>query len=348
MRRLREVRGWSQRDLAAKSGVAQNTISQLERGERKAMPSTVRKLADALDVEPSVLLNEFEMARLMARGAQIVSQLPPEAREEFDQTARELDIEIERRRSAYERMAAKRQAERQFFGMEEGPGEREGRSGSEEVSPREEDLRNRYAPSRQPRTTSARERIQEEFRKEAARVRKEWRETGRWAEFFVSGELVKRTRAFAETHDVASYDFPFDPEQSEQTYLENIRAALRSVDYVADPVAVRSRLSSDDPKETVLAAQLVLDKAKRIVEEHEGYLESFRSIPERHYEDPEAHDRILRLERALSEQREAAAEDIQKLMDLYDECLDTLEDQILGMRKESDVLEEFVAQTHRR
>jgi DNA-binding CsgD family transcriptional regulator len=40
------------------SGVAQNTISQLERGERRAMPSTVRKLAEALSVEPAVLLGE--------------------------------------------------------------------------------------------------------------------------------------------------------------------------------------------------------------------------------------------------------------------------------------------------
>jgi transcriptional regulator with XRE-family HTH domain len=291
LKTVREDQGWSQRDLAARSGVAPNTISQLERGERQAMPSTVRKLADALGVDPPVL---------MAR------------------TSRK-------------------------------PEEQQGRSGSEEVSPGGEDLRNRYAPSRyapsgQPRTTSARERIREEFRKDAARVRKEWRETGRWAEFFVSGELVKRTRAFAETHDVASYDFPFDPEQSEQTYLKNIRAALRSVDHVADPVAVRSRLSSDDPKETVLAAQLVLDKAKKIVEEHEGYLESFRRIPERYHADPEAYDRILRLERALSEQREDATESIRKLMDLYDECLEALEDQIIEMRKEGDALEAFVRQ----
>jgi hypothetical protein len=176
--------------------------------------------------------------------------------------------------------------------------------------------------------------------------------TGRWAEFYVSGELVKRARAFAETHDVASirsdghpYDFSFDPEQSEQTYLKNIRTALRSSK--GDPVAVRSRLFSDDPKETVLAAQLVLDKAKRIVEEHEGYLQSFRRIPERYYAEPEAHSRILKLERALSKRREAAAEDIQKQMDLYAESLDTLEDQIIGMREEGDALEVFVRQAQK-
>jgi transcriptional regulator with XRE-family HTH domain len=279
--------------------VAQNTISQLERGERKAMPSTVRKLADALGVEPSILMAQ-----------------------------------------------ARRNRE-----------EQERRSASAEASRQSEDLRNRYSHlSRQPRTTSALERIRKEFHKEAVRARKEWRETGRWAEFYVSGELAKRVRAFVETHDIASirfdghsYGFPVDPERSEQTYLENIRTALLSVkaDHVGDPVAVRSRLFSGDPRETVLAAQLVLDKAKRIVEEHEGYLQSFRRIPERYYAEPQAHSRILKLEEALSKQREAAAEDVRKLMDLYDECLDTLEDQILGMRKENDVLEQFVRQAQK-
>jgi DNA-binding CsgD family transcriptional regulator/DNA-binding Xre family transcriptional regulator len=58
LRFVRERQAVSQRALAAMSGVAQNTISQLERGERKAMPSTVRKLAEALGVEPAVLLGE--------------------------------------------------------------------------------------------------------------------------------------------------------------------------------------------------------------------------------------------------------------------------------------------------
>src|SRR5918995_5686778 len=60
---VREDQGWSQRTLAARSGVGQNTISQLERGERKAMPSTVRKLADALGVDPPVLMAESRINR---------------------------------------------------------------------------------------------------------------------------------------------------------------------------------------------------------------------------------------------------------------------------------------------
>lgn len=46
----------SQRDLAKLSGVAHDTIGQIERGERKARPSTIRSLAAALRVEPSELL----------------------------------------------------------------------------------------------------------------------------------------------------------------------------------------------------------------------------------------------------------------------------------------------------
>jgi transcriptional regulator with XRE-family HTH domain len=50
----------SQEDLAAKSGVARDTISKLETGQRRAYPSTIRKLATGLDVEPQMLLGGVE------------------------------------------------------------------------------------------------------------------------------------------------------------------------------------------------------------------------------------------------------------------------------------------------
>ena len=50
----------SQEDLAAKSGVARDTISKLETGQRRAYPSTIRKLAAGLDVEPRMLLGGVE------------------------------------------------------------------------------------------------------------------------------------------------------------------------------------------------------------------------------------------------------------------------------------------------
>ena len=52
LRELREVKGLSQADLAALSGVDRGTIIDLELGRRKPRPSTRRKLAKALEVRP--------------------------------------------------------------------------------------------------------------------------------------------------------------------------------------------------------------------------------------------------------------------------------------------------------
>lgn len=57
-RNLRAVRAYmdmDQYELAAKSGVDQATISQLERGHRRPRRSTVEKLAAALGVEVETL-----------------------------------------------------------------------------------------------------------------------------------------------------------------------------------------------------------------------------------------------------------------------------------------------------
>jgi transcriptional regulator with XRE-family HTH domain len=56
LRNLRRRAVMSQEDLAQKSGVARDTISKLETGQRRAYPSTIRKLAAGLEVEPGVLL----------------------------------------------------------------------------------------------------------------------------------------------------------------------------------------------------------------------------------------------------------------------------------------------------
>jgi len=48
---LREGQALTLRDLAEKSGVDANTINQVELGHRKPRPSTLRKLAKALDVD---------------------------------------------------------------------------------------------------------------------------------------------------------------------------------------------------------------------------------------------------------------------------------------------------------
>ena len=58
LRRLRRERALSQQDLVGITGVAQATLSDLERGKRGARASTLRKLADALGVEPKELMEE--------------------------------------------------------------------------------------------------------------------------------------------------------------------------------------------------------------------------------------------------------------------------------------------------
>jgi transcriptional regulator with XRE-family HTH domain len=56
LRRLREDRVLSQRELARMAGLAQGTVWRLENGFPEAHPSTIRKLAEALGIEPRELV----------------------------------------------------------------------------------------------------------------------------------------------------------------------------------------------------------------------------------------------------------------------------------------------------
>lgn len=56
LRRLRRERALSLRDLAHRSGIAYDTINRLELGKQEAQPRTIRKLAEALGVEPKELM----------------------------------------------------------------------------------------------------------------------------------------------------------------------------------------------------------------------------------------------------------------------------------------------------
>ena len=69
MVRLKEVReelGFSQKELSDKSGIALSTISGIELGKHKARPATLRKLADAMDVD----------IREITRGPMVTFQMP--------------------------------------------------------------------------------------------------------------------------------------------------------------------------------------------------------------------------------------------------------------------------------
>jgi transcriptional regulator with XRE-family HTH domain len=56
LRELRVEQALTLRALGEKSGVAFDTINKLELGRRPAHASTIRKLADALGVEPRELI----------------------------------------------------------------------------------------------------------------------------------------------------------------------------------------------------------------------------------------------------------------------------------------------------
>ena len=58
LRELRVRRALNQRELATLSGVAQSTIVRLEHGDPNVNPSTIRKLARALKVDPAELLGD--------------------------------------------------------------------------------------------------------------------------------------------------------------------------------------------------------------------------------------------------------------------------------------------------
>jgi transcriptional regulator with XRE-family HTH domain len=60
LRKLRRERALSQQDVERTTGVSQATLSDLEQGKRGARASTLRKLAEALDVKPKELIGEEE------------------------------------------------------------------------------------------------------------------------------------------------------------------------------------------------------------------------------------------------------------------------------------------------
>jgi transcriptional regulator with XRE-family HTH domain len=60
LRELRRRRMLSLRELEQRSGVAFDNINKLENEKHRAQPRTLRRLAQALDVEPHELMKEKE------------------------------------------------------------------------------------------------------------------------------------------------------------------------------------------------------------------------------------------------------------------------------------------------
>jgi transcriptional regulator with XRE-family HTH domain len=55
LKRWRLRRAMTQIQLAERCGLSPATIVRIERSQREPQPSTLRKLADALDIDPSEL-----------------------------------------------------------------------------------------------------------------------------------------------------------------------------------------------------------------------------------------------------------------------------------------------------
>lgn len=57
VRKARVERGWTQEELADRTGLAVVQISRIERGRREVRLSTIVRLLDGLEIPPSVLLD---------------------------------------------------------------------------------------------------------------------------------------------------------------------------------------------------------------------------------------------------------------------------------------------------
>lgn len=79
LRNFRQRAVLSQDQLAEKCGVARDTISKLENGQRRAYPSTIRKLAIGLQLEPQMLLGGVEYMEVETEPE---TEESPEKREE--------------------------------------------------------------------------------------------------------------------------------------------------------------------------------------------------------------------------------------------------------------------------
>jgi transcriptional regulator with XRE-family HTH domain len=60
----RESKGWSQSELSARSGVQQGNISAYERGSIPLGMAAAKKLGNALDADPTLLVIHSQIARL--------------------------------------------------------------------------------------------------------------------------------------------------------------------------------------------------------------------------------------------------------------------------------------------
>lgn len=76
LKKMRQLAGLSQQDLANGTGIHKDSISGIERGERQPRPSTLRKLAQGLEVDVSdILTGNFDaLLRPLAQAPALTSR----------------------------------------------------------------------------------------------------------------------------------------------------------------------------------------------------------------------------------------------------------------------------------
>lgn len=77
LRLARELRGWSQRKLAEEARLTQPQISRLESGAREPRRSTMRRVAEALDVHPYAIFPPDQGAQLRRALTEYFEDPPP-------------------------------------------------------------------------------------------------------------------------------------------------------------------------------------------------------------------------------------------------------------------------------
>lgn len=93
IRSLRHGRGWTQRQLAERTGLAQQNLSAYERGEARPRLSTLARILAALDAEVRIVARQPPIV-----GTEEGSVLSPEALQAFIDRRIERALDQQRRR----------------------------------------------------------------------------------------------------------------------------------------------------------------------------------------------------------------------------------------------------------
>ncbi len=103
VRNLRLERSWSQPELARRSNLSNAMVSMVERGERTPSLEALASLANALEVDPAILLTVDESAAMKADARRLATELsdlklPRADIEAIRRIAKALAAEIEKAR----------------------------------------------------------------------------------------------------------------------------------------------------------------------------------------------------------------------------------------------------------